>query len=193
MTACLATLLLLIAPSASQAVTIAFSGLVGANGDPMPNPYVESGFSVTPLSGTWLEAHQFGNPIPSIFGRSAAGTVEVKETSSGPFAFSSVDLADAGSGGATYDLSGFLGATPIFSVSGGPLPGSFVTVPSPSGSTIDRLDITMHQAGATYNIENIVVNPVPEPSSVVLLTLGAAIGIWNRRRLFCRKASGLLR
>jgi hypothetical protein len=156
---------------------IGFSGLVGSNGDAMPSPYVEAGFQVAPVVGDWQEAHVFGNPTPSIFSGSPLGMVRVgTAVPGGLFTFSSVDLADAGNGGAQYSLAGILSGVSVFSVNlTGPLPGSFVTINSPSNAVIDELLITMLRGTVTYNIDNIAVTAVPEPATLALLALGGLL------------------
>jgi len=182
-------LLLAITPAAANNYTITFSGLVGANGVAMPNSYVENGFSVTPISGNWKEAHLFGNPVPDIFADFTVSTIEVARTNAVTFTFTSVDLADAVNGGARYDLQGFLGAASVFSVSGGPLPGGFVTIPSPSAAPITRLQITMHKDLASYNIDNIAAaNFVPEPNSICLFAM-VAFTIYSFRPRIRRQPS----
>lgn len=103
------------------------------------------------------------------------------EIPGGIFQFSSVDLGDAGTGGVTYIIEGFLQGLPVFSTGAGivALP-EFVTVASPSGADIDELLITMRRGPtSSYNIDNI--NVVPEPASMMLLALGA-MGMLRRRR-----------
>ena len=89
---------------------ITFSGLVNPNLTPFPGPGTEAGFSVSVIAVSWFEVHSFGNPVPSIFGDSAVGTVEVTSVAPGPFKFSSVDLGDAANRWDCYryTLTGFL-------------------------------------------------------------------------------------
>jgi hypothetical protein len=156
---------------AAGAVVITFSNLAGPNFDPMPNPYVESTYSVTTASGDWFQGQNFGAPVPSIFSNSISAAIEVRQNTLGLFRFASVDLADASNGGPGYTLEGFLLGAPVFSTSGGPLPSGFSTIPSPNpAAAIDLLRITMVRNNtSSYNIDNINVTVVPEPSSVVLL------------------------
>jgi hypothetical protein len=175
---CLAAFVLVLGSgvSSSSAGIITFSGLVGGNGDSFTT-YTEGGFRVAVNSGTWSEAHLFGNPVPDIFGSSNTGIIDVTEVPSGTFTFSRVDLADALNGGTTYTIQGLLSNAVVFSASGTLSTGSFVTIASPnSGQPIDLLRIIMNRSAATYNIDNIAVFPtaVPEPATIALLAIGLA-------------------
>lgn len=157
---------------------------------PLPNPYVEGNFRVTPTSGSWFQAQLFGNPVPSIFGTSAIGVIDVTSTGGDVFTFSRVDLGDAGFlGGTGFTVQGRLGGSTIFSTSGSLSGNIFTTILSPNPTaTIDDLRITMTMNLFSYNIDNIQVTPgafvIPEPSSLVLLTIGllcAGAGFRRRR------------
>jgi len=182
---------LLLWTTPTQASTITFSGLVGANGAPFSN-YAEAGFTVTSAGG-FVEAHAFGNPIPDLFGPagSIAGNVTVKLTAGGDFTFNSVDLANPTGANPNYLFEGFLGGNPVFS-SGGVLgnPGVFVNIASPSNALIDTLRISYSLGapsnGSVINVDNIGVTAaaaaVPEPASLLLLGSGlAALGARRRR------------
>jgi hypothetical protein len=169
---------LILTPRLSHADTITFNGLTGPNLAPMPNPYVEGNFRVTPTSGSWFQGQLFGNPVPSIFSNSAIGVVDVTSTGGDVFTFSQVDLGDAGFlGGTGFTVQGRLGGTTIFSTSGSLAANTFTTILSPNPTaTIDDLRIIMTMSFTSYNIDNIQVTPgafvIPEPSSLVLLTIG---------------------
>jgi hypothetical protein len=155
--------------SANAVTAITFNGLSGTNGALFSSPYTEGTFIVTPTAGTWQEAHLFGHPVPDIFGNSASATIKVTETASRLFLFSSVDFADAGSGGATYSIQGLLNNSTVFSFNGGPVPGSFVTIANQNSlQQIDTLFITMNRSRSTYNIDNIALQEVPEPATFAL-------------------------
>jgi hypothetical protein len=186
--ALLASLFLTIGVRAASAVVITFSGLPGPNFTPFVNPYVESAFTVTPTVGSWFQGLQFGNPVPSIFSTSDTATVDVTQNGVGLFRFSSVDLADADSGGPGYTLQGFLLGVPVFSTSGGPLSFGFATIPSPNSvATIDLLRITMvRNTTSSYNVDNINVTPVPEPAVTLPAVALSCLGL---RRRFTRIAT----
>src|SRR5262249_44660330 len=161
------------------AATVTFNGLTSSNMAPFIAPYTEGTFTVTPISGTWHEAHLFGHPVPDIFGSSPVASIKVSDNFTGLFQFTQVDLADAGAGGATYSIVGQLGGSTVFTISDGPLPSTFATIPNPHpAQTVDTLIITMTQNAATYNIDNIVVLEVPEPSAWALAAVAGALMVF---------------
>lgn len=131
-------------------VVITFDGLSGSPNLSPFSPYSESGFTVSPASGSWLILTTYGNPAPSIiFQRSAAEptiTAAAQVTSGGSaFRFTSVDLYSSITE-IPYTFTGLMGSTPVFEVSG-TVPntfGNFVTVSNPhSTDLIDTLVITL--------------------------------------------------
>jgi hypothetical protein len=167
----------------AQGAIIGFNQLTGGNGTPMPSPYFESGFAVTPQTA-WLQAQIFGAPVPAIYSGADLGIIEVTLPVSNLFTFNSVDLADANAAAvAGYLIEGFLQNAPVFSIQGGPLPDVFVTVANPnSGAVIDLLRITMIRNGTTtYNIDNINVQDVPAPPVGAAL-VGSLLACVARRR-----------
>ena len=177
------------------AATITFDPLSGANGDPYPG-HTEGNFSVLAslnVSGNpaWFEAHQFGNPVPSIFaGSPEVSSVSVTENTTGLFRFGSVDLSSNIAAGSTYDITGFLLGSPVLSQSGaiGSI-NTFETISSVNTSTIlDLLVIELTPGAGTtsMNLDNIVLEPeegggVPEPSTFAMM--GGLIILLGTRRL----------
>ncbi|MEJ6719015.1 MAG: hypothetical protein QNK82_11045 [Akkermansiaceae bacterium] len=171
-------LLSLFTASYSDAATIAFAPLNGGNLD-VYDGHVEESFSVSVISGDWREGHMFGNPIPNILGVSAStpftASIEVIENTTGLFWFESVDLAGHGRPTATYTIEGFLGSSMVLSSSGIlTSANSIVTISSPNASQImDTLIIEITpNSTSSFNVDNIVVTAVPEPSAVFLSILG---------------------
>jgi hypothetical protein len=189
--------LLTCAAVSSRGAIVTFSGLHGENMDPFNSTYSEAGFDVTPTLGEWNEAHLYGNPTPDIFGLSDSAAVEVTAEDHSAFTFTSVDLADAGDGGASYELQGLLNGVTVFDTGQtGSLPEFFEKISSPNPSdSIDLLRITMFKAEATYNIDNIVLNNEAPPAAVPLppaqftgfpALLGMVALAWGRtRHAFC--------
>jgi hypothetical protein len=131
-------------------VTITFDGLAGSGNLSPLTTYMESGLTVSPVSGSWTALTSYGNPEPSIiFTRLASEptlTAEVQVTNGGaPFVLTSVDLYSSITE-IPYTLSGSLGSTLVFTTSA-TLPntyGNFVTVVNPYGADmIDTLSITV--------------------------------------------------
>ena len=87
-----------------------------------------------------------------------------------------MDLGDGSSGTADFIIQRFRNDSLILSPMGTNIPNGFTTFTSPNTSMgLDHLDIqiTADQT-SSYNIDNIAVNTVPEPATVVLLSLGFA-------------------
>lgn len=132
------------------AVTITFSDLSGSVNLSPFTTHVDSGFSVSPASGSWVVLTTYGNPAPSvIFTRLASEptiTAGVQITAGGdPFVFTSVDLYSSITP-IPYVISGFLDSALVFTRSD-TVPntfGNFVTVSNPyATATIDALTITL--------------------------------------------------
>jgi len=176
----------------ASAAVIDFGPLSGAN-NAVYTGHSEDGFDVGVLAGNFFEAHVFGNPVPSIYGGPiddpSPGTIQV--TSDTRFSFESVDLASNNGEMTEFLITGLLDGNEVFSF-GGALPSmsgpfGFITVASLFTDLIDELQIQLSPIGdvTSYNIDNIVLSPVPLPAALPLFaaTLGAAgFARWRRRR-----------
>lgn len=171
--------------------TISFSGLAGPDGTPFTAPYTEGGFTVTPVSGSWYQSLDFGNPVPAISGNTDDGEIEVTDAGLSQFLFTSVDMAGVGY---HYVITGQLGDISEFTINSGSttLSTGFTTISNPNPNTpINELLIEASLAGegagpATvqpFSVDNVVVGQVPEPSALVLTGLAAAsLALFRRRK-----------
>jgi PEP-CTERM motif len=179
-------------PTTSQAQTIGFGGLPGANGSPLFGSYAEAGFSVSLFAGALCEGHAFGNPAPSVFGglvcnfSTRTGVLRVVRTDGSAFGFVATDLSSQNGPGA-FSFQGFLGGSSQFFSSGAIAEGfSTYAGPGPT-SAIDELRISLSTTGSSFTIDNIQlqsVTVIPEPATIVLLATGLAgvLGLARHRR-----------
>src|SRR6476660_7355919 len=166
--------------NAAAAFTITFAPVSGVNETPYTG-HIEGNFQVTPTSGDWRQAQNYGNPTPDIFAgpvlNPLPASIRVTERTTGLFTFSSFDFSDNNSTATVYQMTGFRGGNSVLSASGtATVLNQFRTIFSPNSSTVlDSLTLSLTPHGASsYNVDNIVVNTVvPEPATIVLLVVGA--------------------
>jgi hypothetical protein len=164
--------------TALSAAVIDFNTLTGNNGDRFLG-YSENGFTVSVISGPWSVATLFGNPIPDVFCfLCSVGTLEI---TGGQFSFESVDFGNPGVAPFSYTITGYLNGSQVLLQSGvnPAAQKAFATIVSAETSRpLDRLDISINTASSDGNVDNIILNPVPEPltRTLLLLAMGALIG-----------------
>ncbi|RZI85743.1 MAG: PEP-CTERM sorting domain-containing protein [Rubrivivax sp.] len=183
--AALGALLALTLSTQASAAVITFDGLTGATADPL-SAYTEDGFTVTPTLGAWKEAHVFGNPLPSIY-VSALGPDtpfgNLSVTAGGSlFTFNSLDL-QAFNSAVGYEIRGSRGGTVLFSSANGQAASpDFKTLTAGGGLAIDTLTFDISGGPGSFNVDNINLTAVPEPSAYLLLFSGlSALGLMRRR------------
>jgi hypothetical protein len=179
------TILAALAGGHAHGYNVAFNGIGGVNSDPYVG-HSEGGFTVSPIAGTWLKGHSFGNPVPSIFGvPPTPALVRVTDTTTGLFTFSSVDLAGLTNSSATYSVEGFRNNSSVLVTSGTlSIANVFFNIPSPDSlAVLDRLDISISpNSASSFNVDNVVLNHVvPEPATFGLLAIGAVAALVVRR------------
>jgi|SaaInlStandDraft_1057018.scaffolds.fasta_scaffold61105_2 hypothetical protein len=154
----------------ADAATIVFGG-VGSSPD--FSPYSESGFLFTQTAGS-------GSSISPSEELGVEGTVRITRIDGGLFNLQSLDVVFRNSLDAlgTFDLETSNGGIQdLAGVSGYSFSGSGF-----QGLSWVDLDVVKGEFFSDNNtIDNIVLNPIPEPSSALLLGLGA-LGMVARRK-----------
>jgi PEP-CTERM motif-containing protein len=175
----------LMSTSASAAV-ITFDGLTGSTADPLTTPYSEDGFTVTPTLGEWKKGLIFGNPLPSIYVSELGldtpfGNLQIT-SGGGLFTFNSLDL-QAFNTAVGYEIRGSRGGTVLFSVANSQAASAnFQTLTGGGSLAIDTLTFDISGGPGSFNVDNINVTAVPEPSTYLLLLSGLGLAAWPRRQ-----------
>lgn len=153
-------------PTTPVDVTIAFGALI-AHGSPVTT-YAESGFTLTPTSGSWIVSTSYGHPAPFIQFLAPAGTTvtgDIRVTSGGAaFGFKSVDVYSSTTP-IPYTITGLRNSAMRLTVAGTQPNtfGNFATVVNPRPSDlIDTLVISLSNPSAPccqnpMGIDNIVL------------------------------------
>lgn len=172
--------------SSATAAVITFEGLTGATADPLTTPYSEDGFTVTPTLGEWKKGLIFGNPLPSIYVSELGpdtpfGNLQIT-SGGGLFTFNSLDL-QAFNTAVGYEIRGSRGGTVLFSVANSQAASAnFQTLTGGGSLTIDTLTFDISGGPGSFNVDNINVTAVPEPSAYLLLLSGLGLAAWLRRQ-----------
>ena len=175
-------------------ILIGFNPLTGPNGTPYPG-HIENGFVVTAISGTWQEAFNVGNPIPSIFHLTNSGPqagVNIEKQDGSNFDLISMQVGTGGTGNTGIDVSciarnntivvgnhafTFFGNFPTFTTFA--FPATF--------SNIDSVDCTASNLGTTsVNFDNFVVKMseviggeiIPIDQTALLLAGAQSVSMW---------------
>ena len=181
-----AALALALGTAAASATVITFGALPGANGSNFTS-YTESGYTVAKTAGSGCVGTLFGNGVPSVFGGPTCdnGSTGSFSLTGGTFAFNGIDLA-ANGGALTYTFVGKLGAATLWTQTGtlaGPT-ATFVGITGSNASTfVNSVTMSFSTVGTSWNMDNINVAAVPEPSTLAMAGLGlAALVAWKRRQ-----------
>ena len=161
-------------------------------------PVTEDGFTYSTLSGG-LFVNDFGNPGRDMEGQESVGggVLKIARAGGGNFTFDDVDFSafdTSGTGTQTLKVEGFLGASAVATdqytladTSSAPFTNWTTEATSAlAGKTFSELDIALNAGESPTvfreNIDNVVLAPIPEPTSLALLAAGILALGWFRRR-----------
>ena len=182
-----------VATPLADEITIAFAPLAGPNGTPYAG-HNENGYVVTSISGTWQEAFNVGNPIPSIFhltGNGPQAGVNIEKQGGGFFDLVSIDVGTGGGSSTTMDVTctaknqGNVVGNQVFQYSG----NVFQTFVLGAGfSNIDSVDCTASNfVTSSVNLDNFVLTMhgvtvggtfVPIDSTALILAGAQTNAVW---------------
>lgn len=176
-----------LATTSALATVITFDPLSGSNGDAYVG-HSEGGYTITATSGQWFEGHSYGNPVPDIFSgpiyQPVSSTIEVTKDDGGYFHFVSVDASSNSASTGTLEVLGYHDGNLEFAMGAGfSSDSTFETKSNPFDfGYYNKIDFTLAPGdGVTsMNLDNIVLNAVPEPASMALVLGG--MGLLARRR-----------
>lgn len=162
---------------------IMFDNLTGSNSDPF-TLVVENGFTVTSTVGMWREGHLSGNPNPSIFSSTDIAQIEIAGPLFNWLSFQTNDgRITSGTSSATYEVEGFLNDVSVLIHTAFVSPQYETNFSPDTSQSLDRLLVTFSRGEtSTYNIDNIELRIIPEPSRALLCLLGLGAVLARRRR-----------
>ena len=182
------------APSAANPligeINIGFDPLAGPNFTPYTS-HIENGFVVTSISGSWQEAFNVGNPVPSIFSFSPIAGVNIERQGGGHFDLVSMDIGTGGQGNTGITVTciaeslGNVVGNEVF-LFGGNHPAFPTFVFGAGFSNVDTVDCTANPIGtSSVNLDNFVVREkmvggelLPIDSTALILAGAQTNAVW---------------